>query len=64
MNVFDINNRLRKFIIPIVFIGLLVWTSRISLACSTILVGKKATGGYYPKAPLWEWCSLLGSIGW
>ncbi|MCP4258697.1 MAG: hypothetical protein GY774_14535 [Planctomycetes bacterium] len=43
MNVNNINNRLSKFIILIGLIGLLSWTPRDGTACSTILVGKKAT---------------------
>ncbi|MBC8471709.1 MAG: C69 family dipeptidase [Planctomycetes bacterium] len=43
MNVIDINNRYRRFIVLIGLIGSLVWTHREALACSTILVGKKAT---------------------
>ena len=43
MNVFNINKRYRRFVILIGLIGLLAWTHREVLACSTILVGKKAT---------------------
>jgi len=41
MNV--INKRYRRFIVLIGLIGSLAWTPRESFACSTILVGKKAT---------------------
>jgi dipeptidase len=43
MNVININNRSRRFIVLIGLIGSLAWTPRQSFACSTILVGKKAT---------------------
>ena len=43
MNVITINNRSRKFIVLIGLIGSLAWTPREGFACSTILVGKKAT---------------------
>jgi len=43
MNVIDINNRSRRFIVLIGLIGSLTWTPREAFACSTILVGKKAT---------------------
>ena len=43
MNVININNRSRRFIVLIVLIGSLAWTPREGFACSTILVGKKAT---------------------
>ena len=43
MNVININNRFRRFIVLIGLIGSLAWMSRQSFACSTILVGKKAT---------------------
>jgi hypothetical protein len=43
MNVFNINNRSRRFIILIGLIGLLALTPREGFACSSILVGKKAT---------------------
>ncbi len=41
MNV--INNRSRRFIVLIWLIGSLIWSPREAFACSTILVGKKAT---------------------
>jgi len=43
MNVININNRSRRFIVLIGLIGSLAWTPREGFACSTILVGKKAT---------------------
>jgi len=43
MNVININNRYRRFIVLIGLIGSLAWMPRQSFACSTILVGKKAT---------------------
>ena len=43
MNVININNRPKRFILMTGLIGLLAWTPRYSFACSTILVGKKAT---------------------
>ena len=43
MNVFNINNRYRRFVVLIGLIGSLAWTHREVLGCSTILVGKKAT---------------------
>ena len=43
MNVININNRSRRFIVLIGLIGSLAWMPRQSFACSTILVGKKAT---------------------
>ena len=43
MNVININNRSRRFIVLIGLMGSLAWTPREGLACSTILVGKKAT---------------------
>jgi dipeptidase len=43
MNFININNRSRRFIVLIGLIGLLAWTHRETFACSTILVGKKAT---------------------
>ena len=43
MNVININNRSRRFIVLIGLIGSLAWTPREAFACSTILVGKKAT---------------------
>ena len=38
-----INKRYRRFIVLIGLIGLLAWTPWQALACSTVLVGKKAT---------------------
>ena len=43
MNVININNRLRRFIVLIGLIGSLACTARETFACSTILVGKKTT---------------------
>lgn len=43
MNVININNRSRRFIVLIGLLGSLAWMPRQSFACSTILVGKKAT---------------------
>ena len=43
MNVFNINNRYRRFVVLIGLIGSIAWTHREVLGCSTILVGKKAT---------------------
>ena len=43
MNVINIDNRSRRFIVLIGLIGSLAWMQRQSFACSTILVGKKAT---------------------
>lgn len=43
MNVININNRSRRFIVLIGLIGSLAWTPRETFACSTILVGKEAT---------------------
>ena len=43
MNVININNRSRRFIVLIGLIGSVAWMPRQSFACSTILVGKKAT---------------------
>ncbi|MDT8302165.1 MAG: C69 family dipeptidase [Sedimentisphaerales bacterium] len=43
MNVINISNKSRKFIVLIGLIGLLAWTQRETFACSTIMVGKKAT---------------------
>jgi dipeptidase len=43
MNVININNISRRFIVLIGLIGLLAWTNRETFACSTILVGKQAT---------------------
>ncbi len=43
MNVFNINNKFRKFTFLIGLIGILACKPRDGLACSTILVGKKAT---------------------
>jgi len=43
MNIININNRSRRFIVLIGLIGSLAWMPRQSFACSTILVGKKAT---------------------
>jgi dipeptidase len=43
MNIINSNNRSRRFIVLIGLIGLLAWMPRQSFACSTILVGKKAT---------------------
>jgi hypothetical protein len=44
MNVININNRSRRFIVLIGLIGSLAWTPREGFACSTILVGKEGAG--------------------